>query len=499
MVGLMDSASSNILAKLSWANIKATLKTYFDGLYTLSNLGGVATGDSRLSDARTPVAHNLVDTTGHPVTGLTAGHILTATSTTAYGFAAPLVTTPDADASTKGKLQLTSDLGGTAASPTVVGIHSGATALAISTITDGQFLKRVGSNIVSAEAAGNNYSSVSAGVALTQGQAVYFDTSTSKARLALNNGTQAQSNVVGLVYDASISQNASGNVICSGTLTYGTWVANKYIYLDSTAGGLTQTCPTTNGVYAIPIGIAISTTQILVRPMTGWVVSSQNIPIGFKAVTFNQGSGTVAIVTPPANAVIKQITSVISAASGAGGSLSVGVSGSVASVMDTTIVDTSAMGNYISEPYYSVGGSPVQYIVTVTKGAQTSFSGTLYFHYAIPNVVIGTGGMLGTSFTQSTSSPVLLFTPPDNSVITKCVIVVDTAATSGTPNCSIGVTGTAARDMATTDSDLLTLGTYIYEPFTDVGTGQGAVYLTLTGHGSSGVTGRAYVNYMVKQ
>lgn len=42
--------------------------------------------DSRLSDARTPVNHNLVDTTNHPVTGLTTNHVLKATGATTYGF-----------------------------------------------------------------------------------------------------------------------------------------------------------------------------------------------------------------------------------------------------------------------------------------------------------------------------------------------------------------------------------------------------------------------------
>ncbi len=58
---LVDSAASNVLAKLTWANLKATLKTYFDTLYVAIS-GALGT----------PSSGTLTNCTGLPIAGLTA-------------------------------------------------------------------------------------------------------------------------------------------------------------------------------------------------------------------------------------------------------------------------------------------------------------------------------------------------------------------------------------------------------------------------------------------
>ena len=85
-------------------------------------------------------------------------------------------------------------------------------------------------------------------------------------------------NVIGLVYDATIVAAASGGVLMDGIMsaTTGQWDAvagttggltrdTIYFLSSATAGLLTDTAPTSVGEFVVSVGIAISTTELKIE------------------------------------------------------------------------------------------------------------------------------------------------------------------------------------------------------------------------------------------
>lgn len=102
------------------------------------------------------------------------------------------------------------------------------------------------------------------------------------------------------------------------------------------------------------------------------------------------------------------------------------------------------------------------------------------------------------AFTQGTSSPMTIFTPPANAVITRVQIEVTSAASAGAPLVSVGIAADNDRDMETTQSDLKTAGLYEVTPMSDVGGTPGAINLYITPD-SQTFSGETRVWYVVPQ
>lgn len=107
--------------------------------------------------------------------------------------------------------------------------------------------------------------------AITIGQPVYVDGAGS-VDLA-DASARTTSNVVGLVYDASIATTATGNIMMNdgAVLTSADWTAvvgsttltaGAEYFLSETAGQLTTTPVTTSGGVVVLVGIAVSTTEL---------------------------------------------------------------------------------------------------------------------------------------------------------------------------------------------------------------------------------------------
>jgi hypothetical protein len=339
-----------------------------------------------------------------------------------------------------------------------------------------------------------------AGEDLLQYQAVYVDTVTNKIKKSANNQTESTANFFGIVSQSGgILTDATGTVTLNGLVTNGTWnwTPFLYVYVGATAGSLTQTPPTSDGQFVVPVGVAMSNTSIQVNPQTGWTVSGVSPVFGVGKLAFTETTGTGTLVTPPRYAIITQVVIVVSqAAGGAGGTVSVGTPTDTDIDLPTSYVDLTSAGIYIYEPFNDCGVTPLPEVLTVVAGGQT-FIGTAYIFYAVPNQLTGNSGFTKVDFTQDSISPVTVIGPPDNATITKVICIVDTARTSGTPTLSVGIADDTDRDMTTLDNDLEVQGTYLYEPYTDVGTNASPIIITLTGHGTSGVEGRIFVWYIV--
>lgn len=103
-----------------------------------------------------------------------------------------------------------------------------------------------------------------------------------------------------------------------------------------------------------------------------------------EVTVFTQGSSTLAMFTPPANAVISRIVIEVAAA-GAGGSptITVGTSGTPAAYAAAADSDLKNAGLYEIPVMASVGGSPSAVQAVITASAQT-FSGNIYTYYSNP-------------------------------------------------------------------------------------------------------------------
>lgn len=123
---------------------------------------------------------------------------------------------------------------------------------------------------------------------------------------------------------------------------------------------------------------------------------------------------------------------------------------------------------------------------------KTNGSGALSFTDSVSNAEL----CQELAFTEATSSPATIFTPPDNALITRCQIQVTAAAAGGSPTVSIGISGDADRDMDELEVNLLTAALYEVQPMTDVGGTPGAIILTITVDGQT-FTGEARVWYVI--
>lgn len=101
-----------------------------------------------------------------------------------------------------------------------------------------------------------------------------------------------------------------------------------------------------------------------------------------------------------------------------------------------------------------------------------------------------------TDYTQASSSPITCFTPPANAVIVKIENDVESAAGGGNPTLAVGVSGTPARYMSTSQNSQKEALQYVTNPAHEEDGTPDAIIITLVPD-SQTFSGRVRIYYTV--
>lgn len=102
-----------------------------------------------------------------------------------------------------------------------------------------------------------------AGATITAGQLVYYDSSTSTAKLADANASAAASTVRGIAVNGASSGQSINVVIYDPELTIGgTLTVGDVLFCSATAGGIAPAADVASGWYVTVIGVVVSSTKI---------------------------------------------------------------------------------------------------------------------------------------------------------------------------------------------------------------------------------------------